>query len=152
VAPDTPSWVDTAPVERLRRDVASRRRKRAIAALTAVMFIACGLLVAWHQAAESHAVCSEHGEQVHVAGSVNQPARGVGPSSRIERSPREHDEDAHGHCHLLAATRDEIARDIVDDVGGVHHFSIAASVAMTTRAVYDSTARYRLAPKTSPPV
>jgi hypothetical protein len=122
-----------------------RRSRRAVAALSAVLLIAIGLLGARHEAEVAH-VRDQNGDLVHAQELADDHE--AGPAAHL------HGRDDHAHapgvCALLAvvhapalaapAPAAALAPAIAHELG-------APPIASVHRAI----AAYRLAPKTSPP-
>jgi hypothetical protein len=125
-------------------------------ALLALACFGLGNLAAFaHELGERHVRCAEHGELIHVApaGAVSQAnvPRAIGPSGEIGRS-RSAASAEHDHCFVSITSRVRAAS-----------FKTAAAILAPPPAgwavriasdlvVVDSQARFRLAPKASPPV
>ena len=127
------------------------RMTRGAAALAALVLGGAELGSAGHAALVRHAVCAEHGEPVH-AGSAGAGAavttadrHAVVPADSAAAAPDEHD-----HCKLLAGT----SRIAPRERGLATRLSTTgdAGVAARDTIVPPSVARFRLAPKNSPPV
>jgi hypothetical protein len=121
-------------------------RSRGVAAITALLFVACGVLAMRHEASTAH-VLDRAGGFVHARTMTGHHA---GRNSDIhgQRNP---EADA-GDCALLTVFHQSaspaIAAPAVVAVVRMHRAPDAPRAATTT-AVTDV---YRLAPKTSPPV
>jgi hypothetical protein len=120
-------------------------RSRSVAAITAWLFFACGLLAMRHEAATPH-VRDRAGGFVHAAGLTGHHA---GHHSDIHG---QRDPDAGtGECAVLTASHQAASAEIAAPVIA---FAVGASSAPEALHVLDVTtitAVYRLAPKTSPP-
>lgn len=121
-------------------------RSRSVAAITAWLFFACGLLAMRHEAATPH-VRDRAGGFVHAAGLTGHHA---GHHSDIhgQRNP-----DAEtGECAVLTASHQAASAEIAAPAIG---FAVCTSCTAEAPHVLDITAVtavYRLAPKTSPPI
>jgi hypothetical protein len=122
-----------------------QERPRGVAAITALLFVACGVLAMRHEASTAH-VRDRAGAFVHARELTGHHAS--------------HDSDIHGQrdpeadtgeCALLTAFHQAASADIARPaiVAAVRTFRVrhAARIAFTA-AITDV---YRLAPKTSPP-
>ena len=122
-----------------------RRSRRAVAALSAVLLVAIGLLGARHEAEVAH-VRDQRGDLVHAQELADH--HHTGPTAHL------HGRDGHAHdagaCALLAFHH---APAVAARPSGV---ALAPAVAHELgappiAAVHAAIAGYRLAPKTSPP-
>lgn len=125
--------------------------RTAIAALAAFALVGCTLLVAWHRAETLHGVCAEHGDEIHLtrtqADAAPPRTADAGEARLVAGSFALQDGDS--HCDVVATAHGFVAAhgaaDHLSDVAPLHG-DPGALVAPTPRG-----ARYRLAPKTSPP-
>lgn len=121
-------------------------QSRAIAAITAVWLLVCGVLSGQHEARVTH-VRNSAGAYVHTSAGTGHHE---GNTSDIhgQRDPRAD----HGECALLAAFHQAASAAVTCPT--VVSTVVATHVQDTrgVAAVAVSAAVYRLAPKTSPPV
>jgi hypothetical protein len=124
---------------------------RALAATAAFVLVACTLLVGWHRATVTHGVCAEHGGDLHLDKVAEHACAHDSDADQVDGNTWELRDGDH-HCQILATSRDPLsapaaataaaAPDPFDD-GAAPPPALAAPAGL---------ARYRLAPKTSPPV
>ena len=123
---------------------------RALALALAALFLVASIgLAGWHRATVMHGTCAEHGEALHFQKVAQAPAEADHEASSISRStfvPGEGDE----HCEILAAA----AAAVDAPVAAQHHVVLEAHAAPPALIAHvpQSSALYRVAPKTSPPV
>lgn len=125
--------------------------RTAIAALAAFALVGCTLLVAWHRAETLHGVCAEHGDQIHLTRTQADAApprpADAGEARLVTGSYVPQDGDF--HCDVVAT-----AFGVVAAHGGDDHQTDVGPVpgdALALAAPAPRGARYRLAPKASPP-
>lgn len=116
-------------------------RLRVAAAALALLFFGGDLASGLHAVVEPHAVCPEHGEQVH-AGEAS-PGNGSAEEGQEDASSDEHD-----HCRVLAS-RTRLPQTGASSVPA-RAVSEVAPIAERGFAL-PATSLLRLAPKTSPP-
>lgn len=120
-------------------------RPRGVAAITALMFVACSLAALRHEATTAH-VRDSVGRYQHAPSLSGDHADGAGPDIHAQH-PAEND----GDCALLTALHQAASADVsAPDL----HLVIRAAFALdATPGAAQGVARdvYRLAPKTSPP-
>ena len=104
-----------------------------------------------HMLLVEHARCVEHGELVH-----NGEAHHVAAEQSHAKSPAIHGtpdvgtEEAHDHCSVSADRRDALV-SIADAQPSAQVTVAAADIAPLQAFVVAGTARFRVAPKNSPP-
>jgi hypothetical protein len=128
-----------------------RVQVRAVAALAAVVLVACTLLVGWHKATVTHGVCVEHGDEVHLDRVGDAERAQAGDADQIGTSTWELIDGDH-HCAIAAISRDPHAACGGDAAAAAPDLSDDATTPPPARAAAAAVALYRLAPKTSPPV
>ncbi len=149
----TRTQIGPEAMERMRPlGIASPRQSRIAigAALLAVWMLVADLGALAHQALVQHAVCSEHGESIHVSPSDDAASPTAEPSTRAElhrHSPSTG--DAHEHCSVdvTAAGTTPPATPAVTPT----RTPATSPRALLTAALPPRLATFRLAPKTSPP-
>jgi len=123
-----------------------RIRSRSVAAITAWLFVACGLLAMRHEASTPHAR-NRAGGFVHA---FTLAGHHTGHQSDIHG---QRDPDAHGgDCALLTASHQAASAAIGSPVLSAQVRTLLVPGARHTTKFTAETAVYRLAPKTSPPV
>jgi hypothetical protein len=126
------------------------RRRRASAALTALVFAFASLLGVVHEATTAHVRCAAHGELVDSAAPAGTTATGPVATTieAAQPSARGHGDD---HCLLASALRESRIAPrppaIALPVVAISRIAIAAS----DRGAAPLASVYRIAPKTSPP-
>lgn len=112
-------------------------------------FLAMSIGGVAHHAVERHQRCAEHGELIHVEVAGGTVVVEASANPAIERGDLQQ-EDAHDHCDIAMASRDHATAPGGDTPTCVDlEDQPAASIA--PRLAASGPARYRLAPKTSPP-
>ena len=141
-------------MERMRPPATAPHRQSRIAigaALLAVWMLVADLGALAHQALVQHAVCSEHGESIHVSQSDDAASPTAEPSTRAElhRHAPGNSGDAHEHCSIdaTAATTTPPAAPAFTPT----RTPATSPRALLTAALPPRLATFRLAPKTSPP-
>ena len=127
-----------------------RAHVRAVAALAAVVLVACTFLVGWHKATVMHGVCAEHGDELHVGRVGDDPHPEHGDAAELHDSPWELVDGDH-HCAIAAASRDPHAAPGGHDAAAAPDLSDDATPLPPALVAAHAVALYRLAPKTSPP-
>jgi hypothetical protein len=120
-------------------------RSRSVAAITALLFVACGVLASYHEATTAH-VRDRAGTFVH-AGALAGHHAGRNADVHGQRDPHSDTSE----CALLTASHQAASPAVAAPAlaATVHSFCAhAAEHAQTIPAVTDV---YRFAPKTSPP-
>ena len=126
-------------------------RGRAVAAVSAALYLAGLLLTLGHQAEVTHLTCAEHGEPVHLAATVG-PATPSTEEARL--GPGELAAALHDHDHCAVAATSRVGRPAAGL--GARLLAVAprrrALPSPVVTAVVQPPLLFRLAPKTSPPV
>ncbi len=127
-------------------------RVRALtAAIAALMLVGCMLLVSWHRATVIHGVCATHGDEIHLSRTQAE----VALAASVDRAEAHVfaggfvPQDGDHHCDLLATTASVAPPADGGDL--VAHLDATLADAALPPAPALGAARYRLAPKTSPP-
>lgn len=120
-------------------------RLRGVAAITALMFVACSLAALRHEATTAH-VRDSVGHYQHAPSLAGDHASDTGSDIHAQR----HAEN-HGDCALMTALHQAASADV--SAPGLHLVIRAAFALDATPSAAHAVARdvYRLAPKTSPP-
>lgn len=141
-------------MERMRPSATAPHRQSRIAigaALLAMWMLVADLGALAHQALVQHAVCSEHGESIHVSASDDAASPTAEPSTRAElhRHNPGSSPDAHEHCSIdaTAASTTPPASPAITPTRA----PATSPRALLTAALPPRLATFRLAPKTSPP-
>ncbi len=141
-----------------------RNSIKLLASLCAVAHLA----LLGHMVLVRHATCPEHGELVHAGQGTDAP-HGASAAIATDSTHADHasnephdvqadrvgvgvgESDADSHCDVLGHLREK-ATPSVSSATLLEQLEIAASVASAPpRAASNEPARYRIAPKTSPP-
>ena len=118
--------------------------RKLIAAAASVALVGAGMLALGHHVAERHEVCAEHGELVHVEGG----SLVVVDAAKL--STDEHESEHGEHCAIAWSAPENRGQS---DVGQrVRDANQATATRPAIERVEFDRARYRLAPKSSPPV
>lgn len=124
-------------------------RRWAAPVTLAVVFLAAQLSAFEHRLRVQHAVCAEHGEEIHVEA---EPSRAQ-TAAFDEVSPRAvAPEHGHDHCSALLARREDLAL-VAGPVVALPEGRTIERAARPARvaSASSSVALLRLAPKNSPP-
>ncbi len=126
----------------------ARGAARGVAAAVALLALVAGAVgVHAHVAAQPHGVC-EHGAEVHLE-RVGDPTPTPAHAGASVSDPTWWPEHGDHHCRVTAPLGTDDRRPHVLVAGRAAPHRLLASPAVTPAAAHD---RYRLAPKTSPPV
>jgi hypothetical protein len=121
-------------------------RPRGVAAITALLFVVCGLLAMRHEAATPH-LRTLAGGFVHgraLSGSHSTPDSDI-------HGQRDPDADS-GDCALLTASHQAASADVAAQVIVAAASTPYAAPVQPVHATAVCAAVYRIAPKTSPPI
>ena len=143
-------------VRSIRRFDSDRRRSRAWCAVLCALFAVAQLASFAHEALNSHAVCAEHGEFIHVAhatAAVGAPVasrHAIAPQTRPTNTARGGAE--HEHCGLTTLNRQRsLVFPEAASVAAAPAPSIAPA-AIQLDVEHSPIALLLLAPKQSPPL
>lgn len=122
------------------------RAVQALCLTLALAFVSAVFAQSVHSPDLEHAVCSDHGELIHVgaAGHDHAPAVTV-----LGESDTQDAEEEHEHCAIVTASRDTTVSDRTPTVTPLAEFGVG--VVHPQLSTRDSGARYLIAPKNSPP-
>jgi hypothetical protein len=120
-------------------------RPRGVAAITALLFVVCGMLAAHHEASTAHVV-DHAGSYVHARELVGHH---TGDHSDIH-GQRDPDSDT-GECALLTTFHQAASAQLNAPVLHLVAATVATAPVPPAACALDAIAVYRLAPKTSPP-
>lgn len=114
----------------------------------AAVFLTAQLSAFQHRLEVQHAVCAEHGEQIHTAGSSSGPAHAE--SSVAASTPAL--DHGHDHCFAFLARREELAPASVPTIALPEGPAVERpAIAEGAIGALSPVAVLRLAPKSSPP-
>ena len=130
-------------------EVSANLHRRGLAAVIAAVCLVAQFATLAHRAAVHHVVCTEHGELVEAAGATT--ANDAGDGVRLVEAERSAANPNDDHCVLACGLRAHTvsAPTMLPLVFQSQVFSTTASIAV---GHIPSLARYRTAPKTSPPL
>jgi hypothetical protein len=120
-------------------------RPRGVAAITALLFVVCGVLAAHHEASTAHVV-DHAGGYVHAR---ELAGHHTGDHSDIH-GQRDPDSDT-GECALLTTFHQAASAQISAPALTLVAAAVATADVPPAASALDAIAVYRLAPKTSPP-
>jgi hypothetical protein len=120
-------------------------RARGVAAITALLFVACGMLAMRHEASTPH-LRDRAGGFVHAPSLIGHHA-GRDADIHGQRNP-----DAETECTVLTAFHQAASGDFATLAVVAHAPTLRAHEPLRAAHLTAVTDVYRLAPKTSPPV
>ncbi|MBW1757518.1 MAG: hypothetical protein JRJ80_15265 [Deltaproteobacteria bacterium] len=105
-----------------------------------------------HMVLVEHARCAEHGELVHADDAHHHVARGHAhaESAAVHGAPDEGSDETHDHCALSVDRRDAIVSICAPKVS-TYALAVPHAFAPSDAPLATRTARFRIAPKNSPP-
>lgn len=146
------SFAPCSGIRRTGRTVSAIASSRAAAVVTLLVFVLSSWLGAEHDATTLHVRCAQHGELMDRGAPLPDESHAAAPDREcsVQGAP---DDAAGGHEHCSLSTMIRTPRIVPNPpvLAAARLATVAGTVAVVQVAVARDRARYRTAPKTSPP-